>query len=366
MARSAVRIFIAIIIVLAIAEVALRALGYERSYVNPLHSFHVGHPLVGYLGKPGFTGRFRTPDFDVMISNGPDGFRLPDPMPAADPDSASRRVFVFGDSFTWGWGVPQGTVYTDVMTRTLGNQNDSYVKNYGLNASGTVQQYTLFEHYVRDQLRAGDVVLVMFYRNDFNDNLSGRQRAVVQPDGAVTRVGPDELLGDGLKDAIKTHSYALNLLLYAADLFKKIRDQAEAESRVVALAQLSEDDPEIIALKHFLTAFKTDCEQRGARFAIIYKPGKNEMHDAVVPNDSLLSNEKAYRAVFMAAAESAGVEVIDLLPIFETLHNQAGAAASPPRFSFEHDGHWNVEGHRVAGEFLTDWLRGNTARPDDQ
>ena len=89
-----------------IAEVGLRIAGYDRTYVNPLHSFHERDPRVGYCGKPDFVGRFYSTQFDVVVAHDSDGFRRQEVRnKASDP---ANRIFVLGDSYVWGWGVGQG------------------------------------------------------------------------------------------------------------------------------------------------------------------------------------------------------------------------------------------------------------------
>jgi hypothetical protein len=88
-----------------VTEFSLRLTGYDRKYVNPLHSFHERDSRIGYRGKANFTGRFHGHEFDVVISHDEHGFRKHE---TPSPSNPNHRVFVLGDSFTWGWGVAQG------------------------------------------------------------------------------------------------------------------------------------------------------------------------------------------------------------------------------------------------------------------
>ena len=60
---------------LAVGEAVLRFLGYDRQYVNGVSSFHEFDPELGLRGKPNFTGRFNSADFDVTVSLDEHGFR---------------------------------------------------------------------------------------------------------------------------------------------------------------------------------------------------------------------------------------------------------------------------------------------------
>ncbi len=169
--RRAVRwtaALLSLIFSLGLAEIGLRCAGYKLSYLNALRSFHEPDQLVGYRGKPNFTARYHTSDFDVVIAHDERGFRRHETPPPKRLDAPA--IHVFGDSFTWGWGVEQGEVYSDVLAREM---PDSRVVNWGLNASGTVQQYAMFRQRVLPDLKPGDVVIVAFFQNDYGDNVNG-------------------------------------------------------------------------------------------------------------------------------------------------------------------------------------------------
>jgi hypothetical protein len=152
-----------LLLALLAGEIALRVVGYDRSYFNPLHSFHEADPFLGHRGRPGFEGRFRRPEFDVTVAHDEHGFRRHEHARPRTPGDTA--VLVFGDSFTWGWGVSQGEVFTDQMHARLPGHT---VKNFGLNSSGTAQQFLIFERYGLDGLQPGDHVVVMFSNNDFS------------------------------------------------------------------------------------------------------------------------------------------------------------------------------------------------------
>lgn len=91
----------------AVAEVGLRVGGYDRAYFNPLQSFHEAHPLVGYRGKPGFVGRFRALEFDVVIAHDDRGFRRQEhrSVPEALSPPVFRRAREQGRASRWSYPV---------------------------------------------------------------------------------------------------------------------------------------------------------------------------------------------------------------------------------------------------------------------
>jgi lysophospholipase L1-like esterase len=337
----------AVLVAALLCELAMRLGGYTPIYFNPLNAFHEPHALVGYRGKPGFVGRFRKPDFDVVIAQDENGFRLPAHQV---PRPASRMaVLAFGDSFTWGWGVGQGKVFTDVMSRLM---PDVHVANFGLNASGTVQQFTLFEAYGKEQLRPGDVVLLLFFSNDFGDNVNGRLRAEIS-NGRVVLAGPARPLGFRPSDVIESSSYLVNLIFFSANRFKGAMRRDRAESRATRLVEVGERTPEIAVARHYLAAFRDVCQAKQAHFVAAYVPEQAELGEAPRVDENRQRNDQAFRRAFFDCAGALGIPTIDLLPAF------LAAKAGGPRgqqLTFPHDSHWNEQGHEVAARTFVRYL----------
>ena len=310
-----------------VAEVGLRLGGYDRTYVNPLHSFHQRDSRVGHRGKPNFTGRFHSYEFDVVVSHNEHGFRKhKTPVPA----HPSQRAFVLGDSFTWGWGVGQGKVFTEAMRRLLPEFD---VQNFGLNGSGTVQQYRIFEDRIRDSLRTGDVVIVNFCFNDFSDNISSSLSARVV-DGQVETHGPREL-GSTLKDELKDASCLFNLIAYRIDHWKlegKIEHRRRRGINPADAPLPPADDEEDAVMRHFLARFQADCETAGARFLVAHT-GSERLE---------------------TCARLAAVETLDLSPSLRA----AVESGRFERIDFPTDAHWNESGHMVVGEAISEYLKG--------
>jgi hypothetical protein len=342
---SSLSVAFGLVIAALLGEAALRLAGYSPVYYNPLHSFHEAHPLVGYRGKPGFVGRFRRLDFDVTIAHRENGFRRHE-YENKGP-KVRHRVLVFGDSFTWGWGVGQGKVFTDRMNQLM---PDHQVVNFGLNATGTVEQFTLYEAYGRELLRPGDTVVLLFNNNDFFDNLEGYLRAEVK-DGEVRTIGPKRHLPEPLV-RLKHMSYFVNFVMYSADVLKETRKRSRAEKRAGKLIHLGEEAPEVVAAKHFLKEFKSAVESKNANFVVAYIPGQGELDESVNPTEEGKKNEQALRQTFFACAEALAIPTVDLLPHFLS----ARKAGQYDWFTFRHDAHWNENGHAVAARVISDFI----------
>ena len=137
---------------------------------SPLSGSHQSDAYLGWSGKPNLRLRFRRPEFDALVEHDAEGWRQPKPPRPAVPTS---RILVLGDSFTWGWGVSQGQVFTDLLQAALPATVAVY--NRSVPGFGTAQEYLLLQRELA--ARVYDAVVLMFYMNDLSDNISSQARS---------------------------------------------------------------------------------------------------------------------------------------------------------------------------------------------
>lgn len=333
-----------LLLAVLVGEIALRVVGYDRSYFNPLHSFHQPDPELGHRGRAGFVGRFKRPEFDVLVAHDEHGFRRHEHARPLAP--GGRTVFVFGDSFTWGWGVGQGEVFTDRMYEHMPGHA---ILNFGLNSSGTAQQFLMFRKYAQDRLAPDDHVVILFSNNDFSDNAGGMLDIRVE-DGEVRCLGPRERFGLGLKDTLKDASYLFNLAAYTLDRWK---GTAQRQRALDTAPQLNESSPEIVITRHYLRAFRDACARKGAHLGVAYVPGQAELGESPPEGGTVLAAEQAFRAAFFACAKELGLRTIDLLPAMVEAREKGALG----RLTYLHDEHWNAQGHGCVAAILARELR---------
>lgn len=323
---------------LLVVELTLRLLGGVPEVANPLYSFHVSDPVLGWRGRPEARLRFRRPQFDVEIAHDSAGWRLPDPPPPADP---ARRVLVLGDSFTWGWGVPQGAVYTDHLQRAL---PATAIANRGVNGFGTGQEYLLLQQELA--ARHYDVVVLQFFCNDLADNVEGKsgRRPLFHLDGdhLMPPVGSPRPLTGPLHQWLKDHSRAFLLLDFTTRVLGG-GNGAAAPLRPVATAPAPLDYRQIPGAEvtgRLLAAVAAAARAHRARLVILYAPHRLEL----TAPEALPPVVRAAHAVAQDAATQAGASWVDLTPVL--------AAAREPVL-FPGDEHWTPAGHAlVAGALL--------------
>ncbi len=327
-----------------LGELALRIGGFSPIHVNPLNSFHEPHALVGYRGKPNFSGRFRRSEFDVSIEHDQNGFRKQEHQQGKE--KSKHQVLVFGDSFTWGWGVGQGKGLTDQMNQWM---PDYHIMNFGLNASGTVQQFTIFEALAQHMVQPGDTVALVFVGNDFTDNVIRFLRAEVK-DGQVRRVGPTRLLATKGDFDLRYVSYFYNYVAFSAAVLKATIEEKRARKKLRKLIDLSGKRNELVVAQHFLAEFNRLVEQKQASFLVVYVPQQGEMNETAELDETEAKNESTYRRAFQACAETLKLRTLDLLPYFL----QAKALRPGERFTFGRDKHWNENGHALAAKVIAE------------
>ena len=336
----------------AVGESVLRLAGYSPANVNPLKAFHEFDPVLGWRGRKLYTARFQRPDFDVVIAHDATGFRKQVNL-EAKVNQAPQRVFVFGDSFVWGWGVAQGEVFTDKMNLVLPHYS---VHNYGINGVGTVVEYELFASEVRQRVRPDDTVLLLFCHNDFVDNVDRKKFHAEVANGDVKVVNPAKPLTTPAEDWIKSHSYLCNLVWYRADLYRLTRVNRQQEDETLGRT-IAETDEQFTVVRHFLAKFQADCEAAKARFIVVHIPSQDELSECRTSRPNKLANEKARAETLFAITRASHIETIDLLPGFLARKGKAGEV-----MTFKNDGHWNRTGHQAVAELLSDYLSKHPAK----
>jgi hypothetical protein len=335
-------VLVSLLVTAALLEGGLRLAGYSPASVNPLRAFHEFDPVVGWRGKRGGSGRFKRPEFDVLIQHDANGFRRQVHLGSKD-ETAPHHVFVLGDSYVWGWGVAEGEVFTDKMNVLM---KDHAVLNHGINGVGTVAEWLLFEAEVKDRLRAGDTVLLLFCKNDFADNVERRRVHAEVRDGAVRIVNAGKPLTSPLEDWLATHSHLYSFLAYRADLFKLTRARNREQDESLGEA-MGETDPRRIITGHFLGQFEAECKARRAVFIVAYIPSQGELGETRAARPNRLANDQACRSTLFSITDSLGLGTVDLLGPFLEFKRKTGQ-----NLTFEQDQHWNATGHRVAAEVL--------------
>ena len=330
-------------------EAVLRVADPIPEVGSPLSAFFMGDPYLGWRGRPNVRLRFHRPEFDTLVLHDAAGWRQGDPPP---PGDAARRVLVLGDSFTWGWGVDQGELFTDRLQARFAPT--TAVDNRGAVAFGTTQEYLLLQRELRS---SHDTVLLMFYINDLANNVDGDgARPVFDLAGGdlLLRNSPAPVPRNGFDSFAAAHSRAYAFLEFALGTVKRrFRGEAGDERAYrTAPAVNFHDLPGYAVTARLLDEMNRFTHAHGARFVLVYIPQRSEFEaDAPYPYVA------AVHAMMDDITRRAGIGMIDLAPAFREQTRSGGALVYPI------DAHWTAAGHAVAAEQI---LGSELFRPTQQ
>ena len=85
------------------------------------------------------------------------------------PSNNQKKILVVGDSFVSNIAIKDSQVFTEVMEQSL---KSTSVMNFGVNGYGQVQEYLLLKKWL-DKIKPDLVILMIYIRNDFNENMGG-------------------------------------------------------------------------------------------------------------------------------------------------------------------------------------------------
>jgi len=151
------------------------------------------HPVLGHLFIPGLKLRAPHEGGGYLVQTNALGFRSRHEF-TAERYSGTRRILLFGDSFTAGDGVSNSQRFSDVLEAQLPGTE---VYNFGISGTGTDQHFLAWREFARD-LQADHVVVAVQPEN-IRRNASAF-RLNMDPDGAQVyyakpycTLGPDGL-----------------------------------------------------------------------------------------------------------------------------------------------------------------------------
>jgi hypothetical protein len=149
------------------------------------------HPVLGYHFIPGLKARIEHEGGGYLMRVNAAGFRCEREV-TPQRTLGTKRVLIFGDSFTAGDGVSNRDRYTDLLEALLPGVE---VLNFGLSGTGTDQQYLAWREYGKPIEH--DLVVAAVYLENIKRNLA-HFRATSDQDGQVLVLGKPyfELNGD--------------------------------------------------------------------------------------------------------------------------------------------------------------------------
>jgi len=285
-----------------------------------IRGVHVADDRLGWALDRGGEGLHRSEgNFDVRYGIDERGFRR-----VANRGEAVRRLFVFGDSFTFGHGVEDDGTWTSVLASRLLRPGE-HVVNAGVMGYGITQMLQRLAD-LAPEIEPGDLVLFAPTSDDFvrtYDWFTYPSRHLLRRSKGEVAYFPDLRDGRLVTTRMDTPWNRVKALLFHAKLtgpaFERIFHALEGV------------DPERDA-RATIAAAREIAARRGARFALVLLPYPRECERGAYDVDV------------------SAVEPIDLMPGFPSSPDETA------RIHFPRDPHWNRLGHEIAARAVAQAL----------
>lgn len=373
------------IVCLLIIEVAIRTLD-PQSDLRRKDLFFQYEPFIGFEGIPDKKGVFANSSFKTTVIHNSEGFR--DVNHTRENTENTFRVITLGDSFTWGHGVENDQIYMKVLEEYDPNIETINMGGPGGDPQGELKVYTSrgikYEH---------DVVLVgLFIGNDIEAYYPNAKKS--PPQWGYDSKGNFVLIGNMKSqeevDAIRKKSeerYSptkkrnfrsrtsywvtrhFQIFTFIGNHRKYYSDVLKGSLLYTKILKLfginnkrahgflnfcTESDPDEAKygwklLTGVLETMKGSVASAGAKLYVLFIPQYVQTSQSIFERSvrkyghdpAKYDVEKPNREL-AKLCRKLGIAYLDLLPVMkeETLRGNA--------LYYHRDGHWNVEGHRIA------------------
>jgi len=338
---------LSVVFVLAAAEVCLRLYqrwdygipfraSLEQEDWNPAWSLALDDTL-GWRARAGYydevtetTSQGRR--YPVTRSQHDYGFRM-----FGDLQSDKPIILVIGDSFTQASQVSDGDTYFAIIKRKL----NAEVFAYGAGGFGTLQEYMILDRYV-DTIHP-TLILWQFCLNDFINNDPALEMASSLNNNGWRR--PYWI--DGRVEYLLPKTWTGSFRMWAQRYSRFFHWMFSRWDRFLAMhpGKMVEEDIAKEGLAH--KGFQHSMQVTGE---LVHKT-KLRVGDVPIVAFSCWKAEPYDTAFATISAQSGVIFLPDIA-------GEVGAAHDRGEDVFHKDmGHWNVEGHRLAGSLISDHLR---------
>ena len=301
---------------LYLSKQALRAAVVRQSMSN----VHAPDELLGWRPAAGTTGRHEeSGSFAVDYEIDPQGRKA-----IANRGSAQLRIFIFGDSYTFGHGVKNADTYANIMAREY-LSDSTHVFNLGVMGYGIVQMFGRFLE-IEAQLKRDDIVLFAPTSQDLKRNMKDF-------------VFPSKLIFGDRVDFGKRYPYYRNGGLESVELatswnyIKALFFNGRWSKGVFRFAHSAiVSPPTTVEAKEMIALMRRVARKRGARFLLVFLPQTKERRRNTYEEDV------------------SSFDFRNVMRFFPTDEAELKA------LRFATDSHWNRAGHAVAARALVSTL----------
>lgn len=176
--------FIVLLVTLVAAELVLRFMGHQPLQLPNQKPFDViggeryftPDPILGFRHVPG-KFKIQLPDgYEFITTHNSQSFRITHP-PTPNRD-ARQKVWIFGCSLTYGWGLNDAETYPWLLQQKF--KNFEFV-NFAVSSYGTLQSFLQFKEALKQMKQKPKVVVLAYadFHKERNLFLHSKQREII-------------------------------------------------------------------------------------------------------------------------------------------------------------------------------------------
>ena len=327
-------------------------------------SYYQKDETLGWLPRKNVHGvHNQSGSFSTTFQTNSRGLRDRDYPPTKSKNF--RRIIVLGDSFTWGWGVGDQEIYTEVLESRLKNAE---VINLGVTAFGIPQEFRYLQQ--EGMQYDPDIVLLALCLNDIETPATTTQNT---EQTTKSQENQDENSFAKLKRYLSSHSSLFTFIMGRINANKSLvnwlvqvgvkGDLAGYEKLDINIRPMLKVYPEELHLafeqtKSNLLHMKEFLYNRGVRFVVILIPSLQSVEDETAFAQSIaylkfdtddFDTEKPYRLLQEFGKEN-DIEVLSPLVSFKRTHQQK------TKLFLNRDMHFNALGHELFAHEVYSYL----------
>jgi hypothetical protein len=378
--KNSLLICLSLIVALLLYEVILRISGFSNFlYYQP-------DEVLGHRPNPGARGWFQN-EGKAYVRINEAGWR--DHEHSETKPANTLRIAVLGDSYTEALQVSLEETFWSVVMKQLGickqfDQKSVEVINFGVSAYGTAQEYLTLRNYVWKY--SPDIVLLTFFTgNDVRNNSKILEPIKLRPFFFLK--GETLHLDNSFRNEIDTkqkrsflaslwelsyrYSRVRQFVRYVKTAVKqRVRDEVDPNipGEEIVLGPMMYREPETRDWQEawkiteaLLVEMHKETVSKNARFVVVTLTNSIQVHPDREVRENFMK-EHTIRDLFYPDnrikrfSQREGIETLILAPIFQRYADETGVFLHGFERTGLGTGHWNSNGHRLAGEIIADHL----------
>lgn len=269
------------------------------------------------------------------------------------------RIAVIGDSYVEAFQVNTDQSFAYVIEQNLSRQcgmRNAEVYSFG-NSGNPLSAYLHVMRYVSNKFKP-DIYIILIVHNDFLESFYGAKPPYYLT-YRQTAAGFEEVIEQPSFKPSKLRRFLcwfatvryfyLNLnLKNSRFLFNLFRTYPEPDFEANIDVSQMFNNPVRELTKHIFSEYKSLAQKSNSKLLLIMDTNRSAIYNGINPRTT---KSFQYNQIVFELAQELKIDFLDLTNAFVKDYEQHHLS-----FNSKNDGHWNVRGHKVAGESVSEWL----------